>query len=146
LCLDAASGKEVWQNKYPATAVGGAARQHPGPRSTPAVAEGKVCTLGVGGVLSCLDAATGKVIWQKKTGLYPQFYTASSPLIVDGKCIAFIGKSGMGDLGAFDLATGEPGWQWTEQGPAYGSPVLLTVDGMKQLATLTDKELVGISL
>src|SRR5205823_154868 len=44
-CLDAADGKVVWQDKYPAQAVAGpSAREHPGPRSSPAVAEGKVCT------------------------------------------------------------------------------------------------------
>ena len=42
--------------------VTGAASGYPGTRGTPAVGEGKVCTLGVGGVLSCLDAATGKVV------------------------------------------------------------------------------------
>src|SRR5258707_3531995 len=56
-CLDAASGKELWNDKYAAVAVAGPAGGHPGPRSSPAVAEGKVCTLGVGGVLSRLDAA-----------------------------------------------------------------------------------------
>src|SRR5262249_1546418 len=60
MCLDAGSGKELWQDKYAAQAVTGPGSGHPGPRSTPAVADGKVCTLGVGGVLSCLDAATGK--------------------------------------------------------------------------------------
>src|SRR6267142_4801419 len=45
LCLDAADGKEVWKDKYPATAIKGPASAYPGPRSTPAVGEGKVCTL-----------------------------------------------------------------------------------------------------
>jgi outer membrane protein assembly factor BamB len=56
LCLDAGSGKELWQDKYTAQAVTGAASRHPGPRSSPAVGDGKVVTLGVGGVFSCLDA------------------------------------------------------------------------------------------
>src|SRR5262249_44456885 len=80
-CLDAATGKTVWQDKYAATEVTGPASAHPGPRSSPAVAEGKTCTLGVGGVLSCLDAATGKVVWRKDTMAWPNFYTSSSPLI-----------------------------------------------------------------
>src|SRR5947208_2682190 len=83
--------------------VGGAARAHPGPRSTPAVAEGKICTLGVGGVLSCLDATTGKVVWRKETKSWPKFYTSSSPMIVEGKCIAFLGGEGKGALTACDL-------------------------------------------
>jgi len=36
------------------------------PRSSPAVADGKVVTLGVAGILTCWDAADGKILWQKK--------------------------------------------------------------------------------
>src|SRR2546422_531974 len=70
-CLDAGSGKELWKDKYAAKEVTGAAIKvgprpgHPGPRSTPTVAEGKICTFGASGVLSCLDAATGKLLWRK---------------------------------------------------------------------------------
>ena len=63
LCLDAATGKEIWKDKYAAAAVKGAASGYPGPRGTPAVGEGKICTLGVAGVVSCLDAATGIPVW-----------------------------------------------------------------------------------
>ncbi len=55
LCLNAGNGKELWQKKYEAQAVTGSATRHPGPRSSPTVADGKVVTLGVGGILSCSD-------------------------------------------------------------------------------------------
>ena len=42
LCLNATDGTEVWQEKYAAREVTGAAARHSGPRSSPAVAEGKV--------------------------------------------------------------------------------------------------------
>jgi outer membrane protein assembly factor BamB len=77
MCLDAATGKEIWQNKYPAVAIAGpSASAHPGPRSTPAVGDGKVVTLGIGGVLSCLDAASGKLVWRNEdyTKEVPQFF------------------------------------------------------------------------
>jgi outer membrane protein assembly factor BamB len=141
LCLDAGSGKELWRDKYEAVAVKGAAKGHPGPRSTPAVAEGKVCTLGVGGVVSCLDAASGKVLWRKDTKEKPQFYTSSSPLIVDGKCIVYVGV-----LTAYDLANGDVKWTLPGFETPYGSPVLMTVDGMKQIVTPTAGALVGTSL
>ena len=75
-CLDAADGKEVWQDKYAAEPATGAAGSFPGPRSSPAVAEGKVCTLGVRGVVSCLEAASGKLLWRKDDydGAAPQFF------------------------------------------------------------------------
>ena len=66
LCLNASNGREIWKDKYKAQAVTGPPSRHPGPRSSPAVAGGKVVTLGVGGVLSCLDAVTGKVVWRAR--------------------------------------------------------------------------------
>ena len=117
---------------------------HPGPRSSPAAADGKVCTFGVAGVLSCYDADKGKLLWRKETKAHPQFFTVASPIIVDGKCIAYIGGRGKGEIVAYDLATGDEKWKWSGDGPAYGSPVLVTVDKTKQIVTPTEKEVVGI--
>ncbi len=147
-CLNAGDGKELWQAKYSAQAVTGAAGRHPGPRSSPVVAEGKVVTLGVGGVVSCFDAATGKELWRKDEfpKVVPMFFAAMSPIIVDGLCVAQVGGKDTGATIAFDLATGDPKWKWTSEGPAYGSPVLLTVAGVKQLVAQTDKSLVGLAV
>jgi outer membrane protein assembly factor BamB len=148
LCLNAADGKELWRDKYEAQAVTGAASSHPGPRSSPAVAEGKVVTLGVGGVLSCLNAADGKLLWRKDEfpKVVPRFFTSYSPLIADGMVIAHLGGAGNGAMIAFDLSTGAEKWRWAAEGPAYASPTLTTVAGVKQVVGLTEKSLVGISL
>ena len=147
-CLDAANGKELWQEKYAAQAVSGPPSQHSGPRSSPAVADGKVVTIGVGGVLSCVDAANGKLLWRKDdfTGAWPRFFTASSPIITGGLCIAQLGGESNGGIVAYDLATGDQKWKWTGDGTAYASPDLLTVDGTKMLVTLTAKEIVGLGV
>jgi outer membrane protein assembly factor BamB len=112
------------------------------------VAEGKVVTLGVNGVLSCLDANTGKELWRKDEypKIVPQFYTAMSPIIVDGMCIAQLGAKKEGAIMAFDLNTGDLKWKWTDEGPQYASPVLITADGTKQIVTLTDKSVVGVAV
>lgn len=148
LCLDADSGKELWKDKYAAMAVTGPPSRHPGPRSSPAVAGGRIVTIGVGGVLSCLDAETGKVFWRKDPfpKVVPQFFTAMSPVIVDGLAIAHLGGKENGAIIAYSLETGDPKWQWTEEGPEYASPSILTVDGTKQIVTLTEKSVVGIGV
>jgi outer membrane protein assembly factor BamB len=147
-CLEAASGEELWTDKYAAQAVTGAPARHPGPRSSPAVANGKVVTLGVGGVFSCLDAATGKVVWRKDPfpKVVPQFFTAMSPIIVDGMAVGHLGGQGNGALIAYDLNTGDEKWRWAGEGPEYASPALLTVDGTKQLVTLSEKSVVAINV
>jgi outer membrane protein assembly factor BamB len=144
-CLDAATGKQIWIDQYPVKAPSGPAGQHPGPRSSPAVSEGKVVTLGVRGVLSCLDAATGKVIWRKDNipGV-PKFFTAMSPIIVHGLCVAHLGGETNGLLVAYNLKNGNEKWQWTGDGPAYASPVLLSLGKTRLILLQTAKKIVAI--
>ncbi len=149
LCLNAADGTELWKNKYPVKAIQGpSAAVHSGPRSSPAVAQGKIVTIGVSGILSCVDAANGKDLWRKDEypNVVPQFYTGSSPMIVDGMCIAQLGGKNEGAIMAFDLNTGDLKWKWAGEGPQYASPVLMTADGVKQIVALTDKSVVGVAL
>lgn len=147
LCLEAGTGKQVWLETYSAEAPAGAAGSHPGPRSSPAVAEGKVVTLGVGGVVSCLDATSGKLAWRNNEyKAVPQFYTATSPIILDAVAIVHLGGKGKGAVVAFDLGSGSEKWKWDGDAPTYASPVLMTVDGAKQLVQQTEKHLVGLSL
>jgi outer membrane protein assembly factor BamB len=146
LCLDAASGKEIWNEKYGTTKIKGPAagkkNEHTGTRSTPAVGEGKVCTLGVAGVVSCLDAATGKKLWRDETGTKPKWFTSTSPLIADGMCVVFAKG-----LTAYDLATGAVKWKWSGDDAPYGSPVVMSVGGIKQVVTPTaEGTLVGVRL
>ncbi len=145
-CLTAATGKEVWQDKYPAPTVSGPAGGFKGPRGSPAVADGKVCTLGVGGTMSCLDAATGKVVWRKETKGKPRFSPSLSPAVIDGLCIAHVGGDGRGELTAYDLKTGDAKWTWAGDGPSYGSPVLMTLDKVNHVVVLTEKNLIGVNL
>ena len=149
LCLNAETKEELWRDKYPvATIPGPSARQHAGPRGTPAVAEGKVVTLGVTGVLSCLDAANkGKLLWRKdEIKGTPKYFTGTSPIIVEGLAIAQLGGEDAGVIVAYDLATGNEKWKCPGRGSAYASPVLAAVEGVKQLVTLTNKNVVGIAL
>lgn len=147
VCLDAATGKELWKDKYDAQAATEPRGQHPGPRSSPTVADGKVVTYGVRGTLSCLDAATGKKLWRKDDfDAFPRFFTGSSPIVVDGLCIAQLGGENKGGVVAYDLATGDQKWKWTEDGSAYSSPEVLTVSGTKMITAMTAKKVVGIGI
>jgi outer membrane protein assembly factor BamB len=69
-----------------------------------------------------------------------------SPIIVDGMCIAQLGGKGSGAIIAYALATGDEKWRWAQEGPDYGSPALLTVEGTRQIVTPTEKSVVGIAV
>ena len=148
LCLDAATGKELWKSQYPSTAVTGPSGSHPGPRSTPAVANGKVITFGASAIVSCLDANTGKLVWRREnpTNAVPQFFTGMSPLIVDNTCIVHVGTKDNGEVLALDLNTGNEKWKWTGDGPAYASPSVMIIDGKKHLIVQTEKNLISLNL
>jgi outer membrane protein assembly factor BamB len=150
-CLDLTGGKERWRSEpypapfepHPAAALYGKS-----PRSTPAVAEGKVYTFGVSGILSCLDAGTGKVVWRKDFSRhYPAYGTSASPLVADGLCVVPVGDGvKQGELTALDARTGEPRWRYADgSGPAYGSPVLADLAGERQVVTFTSWNLLGLS-
>ena len=76
----------------------------------------------------------------------PRFATSSSPLIVDGLCIAQLGGDGDGVIVAFDLTTGDEKWKWGGDSPAYGSPMLMTVGGTQVVIAPTDKNMVGLQI
>jgi outer membrane protein assembly factor BamB len=146
--IDAASGKVVWQDRYPAPyTMHPAAKGHgPGPKSTPAVAGGRIYTLGIGGIVSALDAGTGKVLWRKSApAALPLYGTAMSPAVDGSLVIVHVGGHDRGALTAFDAATGAEKWQWPGDGPSYASPVIATFGGTKQVVTQSQDRMIGVS-
>jgi outer membrane protein assembly factor BamB len=146
--IDAATGKTIWQDRYPAPyRMNPAATAHgPGPKSTPVIAEGRVIALGISGILSALDAATGKVLWRKPApAALPLYGTAMSPVVDGGLVIAHVGGHDSGALTAFDAATGAEKWKWSGDGPGYASPVVGTFAGTKQVITQSQDRLVSVS-
>ena len=146
-CLNASDGKVAWEDKYEAKPATGPAGSFPGPRCSPTVAEGKLVTLGVTGTLTCYEAESGKQLWRKTENKpLPRFFTSSSPIVVNGLCIAQLGGEQEGGIVAFDLAGGEEKWKWSEDGTAYASPVLLTIGDSKLLVAETANNIVAINV
>lgn len=152
-CLDLKNGKEQWASRYAAPyEMNSAARGHgKGPKSTPAVGAGAVVTLGINGILSCWDAASGKQRWQKEFGkrfktTAPLYGTATSPLIDGERCIAFVGGHDKGALCSFEMQTGALAWSWEGDGPGYASPILVERGGTRQLITQSQTLTVGLDV
>ena len=126
--LDAASGSVIWKSGYVAPFImnKGAARHGAGPKSTPALSGGRLFSIGMTGVVTARDAATGKQLWQVAgSPTVPTFTTHAFSPIVDRSAVIFhVGGNNHGALTAFDVATGAVKWQWDGDGPAYGSPIV----------------------
>ena len=150
--LDLASGARLWRRDYPARFIQNTIvpTALPGPFATPAVDGGRVFTLGAGGILSSWDAASGALVWRndysasvRVTDLFCG--TAASPLVDGGRLLVQIGSDAAGGrVLALDPATGEEIWSWRGVGPGYASPILIEVDGRRQLVTLTESSVVGL--
>jgi outer membrane protein assembly factor BamB len=150
--LDLGTGRELWKQSYPvAYEMNPAATGHgKGPKSTPVVAGGRLFTLGITGVLSAWDAASGRLAWRKTfeaahRATAPAFGTAASPVVDGERLIAFVGGDNDGALTAFDVKTGSELWVWKGDGPGYASPVVATWDGVRQVVTQSQNALVGVA-
>ncbi len=147
MCLDAANGKEIWRsNLNPSPNITGPAIGHPGPRSTPFIDKGKLYTLGTGGVVTCTDAKNGKVVWinDAYTSEVPQFFTACSPLVFDGKCVVQLGGKTKGVIAAFDAKSGKEIWKLEGQPTTYSSPALMTAN-KNMMMVQSETNLLGVS-
>ena len=145
--LDAGSGKVVWETSYaaPFEMNSATARHGPGPKSTPTFDNGRLFTLGMSGIVTAFDAATGKQLWQKPAPpVEPTYHTAQSALVDRGLVILHVGGNNQGALTAFEAATGAVKWAWNGDGPAYGSPILGEFGGTRQVIVFSQQNLVGV--
>jgi outer membrane protein assembly factor BamB len=150
--INLADGKVLWQQKYQAVFQKNqyAVEMAKGPNSTPLVAGNRLFTLGVTGILNAWDTATGKLLWtrdfSKAIDTSKLFCgTAASPLIVDGRLVVQVGSDiHGGQVLALNPATGATEWEWHGLGPGYASPVLIEVDGSKQIVSMTEGSIVGL--
>ncbi len=138
LCLDEATGKELWKREYP---VKYTISYPAGPRCTPAVADGKVYTLGAEGNLYALDASSGEVLWShdfnKKYGAKTALWGyAGHPLVDGNKLICIVGGEGSYAV-AFDKDSGKELWKnLTSPEQGYSPPAILEIAGQRQLVLL----------
>jgi outer membrane protein assembly factor BamB len=150
-CVEAATGKEIWAHSYPVQyPEWGADPAHPfGPVATPAVADGKVYTLGRMLNLLCLDAITGRVLWQhdlpKDFGTKEDLRGANGSPIIEGNLIIMtIAKSPQISLIAFDKDSGRQVWEALDEIPSDSSPIVITNGGRRQLIVWAYKSVAAL--
>ncbi|MGH9795333.1 MAG: PQQ-binding-like beta-propeller repeat protein, partial [Candidatus Acidiferrales bacterium] len=144
---DIRSGRERWTHGWPAffqESMGG-----DGPRATPTWDNGKLYALGATGEFRCLDATTGKVLWQKNIlsdngASNIMWGMANSPLVVDDKVIVTPGGSNGRSVVAYNKLTGERIWGALDDHAAYTSPMVVQLLGERQLIVVTAARMAGL--
>lgn len=135
LCLDAATGRELWKYAYDCEYT----ISYPaGPRATPVVDEDRVYTVGAVGHLVCFAASTGEIVWQKHfptdfgTAL-PTWGMAASPLVDGDQLIVLVGGP-EALVVSFDKRTGEERWRsLNDAAVGYCPPMIFEFGDSRQL-------------
>ena len=115
-----------------------------GPRATPTFHDGRLYTTEAKGIVNCLEASTGKLIWRRSimddTGAsLPMWGFSSSPLVTDGRVIVFAGGGKDKALIAYDSDDGEILWQSGSGYLSYSSAQLASLHGVTQILIMTEK-------
>lgn len=139
-CLDAASGKQLWRHEYPEPL---APKFYSGGCSaTPTVHDGKVYFASKSGKIFCLNADTGKVIWNKEFGCKVPTWGFSSSALIHGKAAIFnAGRSGM----AYDKDSGAVLWSSKDDACGYATPVPFKQNGKPCLALFAKDTITAVA-
>lgn len=152
VAIDPATGKTVWEHRYPVARIG-KQQSFSGdpirPQATPAWKPGRLFTLGYTGLVKAFDTRTGKTLWEvdlvKDWEATPvQFGFSASPWLDAGRLIVPVGGK-RAALVALDEETGKCLWQSEPAEPAYATPCVATLCGQRQWIHLTRDHLLGIS-
>ncbi len=153
ICIDASTGKEKWATKVSKDdGEGYNSGWGNGPRGTPTYSDERVYTLDPKGVVSCLDANDGKVVWQKNLltdfgGEMGGWGYAESPL-VDGSHVILAPGGKKAGMVALDKVTGATVWEAKELTPGkaeYASILVAEINGVRQYVKLFEQQLVGVA-
>ena len=154
-CMKADTGEELWRFEYP-TKYEDFFGYNSGPRCCPVIDDDRVYIFGVEGMLHCLNAGDGKLVWKVDTtkdfGVVQNFFGVGSTPVDRGRpadrpgrrqparqrATSSSGKvTGNGSaVVAFDKKTGKVHYKISDELASYASPVLATIDGQRWLLAL----------
>lgn len=131
ICMNADTGETIWEYRYdwPYDPAG----VYPGPRSTPTYHEDKLYFASPAGLVGCLSAKTGTLLWSVK--LAEQFKCeltgfgySCTPTLVDGMVILPVGAKSA-SMVALDAKTGAVKWQAGNDAGSYSPAFPISLEG-----------------
>jgi len=172
-CFEAATGNPTWRYAYPSHFIDPYGYNN-GPRCTPLLTTENCYTFGAEGKLVCLKLKTGKLVWQRDTGIdwnVPAafFGVGSSPILEGERLLVMAGGQPDSGMVALDARTGKTIWEsvgeknwegqpmlgwagsrtvkwqsWEKQA-SYATPVAATIRGQRQVLSLMRQGLVSLN-
>jgi len=154
---DVRTGTLLWETSHPGRFthfLGG-----DGPRSTPAIDEGRVYALGALGRLECLDGASGEVLWARDLladqGVTPemeaanvQYGRSNSPLITGELVVVPVGgddSTRLAGLVAYDKRDGRVVWEGPPRHISFSSPRRAMLADVDQILIVNEDTVSGHS-
>ena len=156
LAIDQVTGKERWAKplglaRYDGGGDSGAKgnKGGDGPRSTPAVADGRVFVIDASLGVYAFDAKTGDQLWKHNVmkefkGSKIKWNNAASPLLDGGHLYMAGGGSGESFL-AFEQKTGKLAWKSGDAKMTHATPIAADLHGKRQILFFNQKGITAVS-
>ncbi len=139
-------GKLIWKATYGEEWI----ENFPGARATPTVMGEMVYIYSGTGVVNCLNATNGQLIWKKDVmkdlGGQNITWGVTETLVIDGDKIFVTAGGTTNNVVALNRLNGQLIWSCKGEGekPAYCTPLLIKLPSRKLLVTMTEKHIIGL--
>ena len=154
VALDAATGRTLWEHRYPAPLEGLDVPLGVGPHATPLLVGERLFATGTNKQLLALDKATGEVLWShdlvRDFGAPPHYRVmprtpgySCSLLAYGDLIIATAGGPGQSVM-AFHQDDGRVAWRSGDFAIAPASPILISVEGRDQVVVFASDRVVAL--
>lgn len=151
-CLDVQSGAELWSKQWAVT-YGEMGGYSTGPRTSvtlhPLDGVYHAFALGATGHLLCLDADSGKVVWEHDAATslgakMPQWGYAGSPVLWEDKLLVHLGADQNACTFAFDPRNGKVLWRGGRDRAGYCTPEIGSLHGKPHLVQWGPEHVMGL--